>query len=104
MCLLPNVGMIDKAEERGFKPKFVMFDVWYASVKNLKSIRKKQWHFLTRLKSNRSVNPDNTKNKPLKTIDIPPEGTVVHLKKYDFVKVWMNQKEKTWLTNHGKRS
>ena len=53
--------MLDKAEERGFKPKFVMFDIWYASVENLKAIKKKQWHFLTRLKSNRSVNPDNTK-------------------------------------------
>jgi hypothetical protein len=62
--------MLDKAEERGFKPKYVMFDIWYASIKNLKAIRKKQWHFLTRLKSNRSVNPDNTKNKPLKTIYI----------------------------------
>ena len=78
--------MLEKAKERGFKPKFVMFDIWYASVKNLKAIRKKQWHFLTRLKSNRLVNPDNTKNMPLETIDIPPEGIVVHLKKYGFVR------------------
>ena len=113
--------MLDEAEERGFKPKFVMFDTWYASVKNLKAIRKKQWHFLTRLKSNRLVNPDNTKNMPLETINIPHEGIVVHLKEYDFVKVfrivskkktrntgrqmfwiWMNQREMTWLTNPGK--
>ncbi len=33
--------MLDKAEERGFNPEFVMFDTWYASVKNLKAIRKK---------------------------------------------------------------
>ena len=82
------LDMLDKAEERGFKPKFVMFDIWYESVENLKVIRKKQWHFLTRLKSNRSVNPDNTKNMPLETIDVPPEGIVVHLKKYGFVKVF----------------
>jgi putative transposase len=29
--------MLDKAKERGFKPKFVMFDIWYASVENLKA-------------------------------------------------------------------
>jgi Transposase DDE domain len=56
------LDMIDKAQKRGFKPKYVMFDIWYASIKNLKAIRKKQCHFVTRLKSNRLVNPDNTKN------------------------------------------
>ena len=82
------LDMLDKAEERGFKPKYVMFDIWYASVKNLKAIRKKQWHFLTRLKSNRLVNPDNTKNIRLETVEIPLEGIVVHLKEYGFVKVF----------------
>ena len=80
--------MLDKAEERGFNPKFVLFDTWYASVKNLKAIRKKEWHFLTRLKSNRLVNPDNKGNVPLETVDIPPKGRVVHLKAYGFVKVF----------------
>jgi putative transposase len=56
--------------------------------KNLKSIRGKQWHFLTRLKSNRLVNPDNTKNIPLETVEIPPKGTVVHLREYGFIKVF----------------
>jgi putative transposase len=97
------LDMLDKAEERGFEPKYVMFDIWYASVKNLKAIRKKKWHFLTRLKSNRSVNPDNTKNMPLETIDIPPEGIVAHLKKYDFVKVFRivskNEDTQYWATN-----
>ena len=80
--------MLDKAEERGFKPEFVLFDTWYASVKNLKAIGTKEWHFLTRLKSNRLVNPYNKKNVPLETVDIPPKGRVVHLKAYGFVKVF----------------
>ena len=95
--------MLDKAKERGFEPKYVMFDIWYASIKNLKAIKKKQWHFLTRLKSNRSVNPDNTKNIPLETIDIPPKGIVVHLKGYDFVKVFRivskNEDTQYWATD-----
>ncbi len=82
------LDMLDKAEERGFNPEFVLFDTWYASVKNLKAIRKKEWHFLTRLKNNRLVNPDNKGNVPLETVDIPPEGLVVHLKAYGFVKVF----------------
>ena len=80
--------MLDKAEKRGFNPEFVLFDTWYASVKNLKAIRDKKWNFLTRLKKNRSVNPDNKKNVPLETVDIPPKGRVVHLKAYGFVKVF----------------
>jgi len=80
--------MLDKAKERGFKPEFVLFDTWYASVKNLKAIRQKEWHFLTRLKNNRLVNPDNKRNVPLETVDIPPKGLVVHLKAYGFVKVF----------------
>ena len=37
--------MLDKAEERGFKPKYVMFDIWYASVKKLKATGRQQWIF-----------------------------------------------------------
>jgi hypothetical protein len=58
-----------------------------ASVKNLKAIREKQWHFLTRLKSNSLVNPDNTKNIPLETVEIPYQGIRVHLREYGFIKV-----------------
>ena len=82
------LDMLDKAEERGFNPEFVLFDTWYASVKNLKAIRKKGWHFLTRLKNNRLVNPDNKGNVSLETAEIPPKGLVVHLKAYGFVKVF----------------
>ena len=97
------LDMLEKAKERGFKPKFVMFDTWYASVKNLKDIRGKQWHFLTRLKSNRLVNSDNTTNRPLETIDIPAEGIVVNLKKYNYVKVFRivskNEDTQYWVTD-----
>nr|WP_082098508.1 MULTISPECIES: transposase [unclassified Methanosarcina] len=80
--------MLDKAEERGFKPEFVLFDTWYASVKNLKAVRNKKWYFLTRFKKNRLVNPDNEGNVPLETVDIPLKGLLVHLKAYGFVKVF----------------
>lgn len=80
--------MLHKAKERSFQPRIVLFDSWYASVDNLKTIRKSGWHWLTRLKKNRLVNPDNTKNVQIQEIEIPPEGKVVHLKAYGFIKVF----------------
>ena len=76
------------AKERGFRPEFVLFDSWYASLDNFKIIRSFGWHWLTRLKKNRLVNPDNTKNVQINTVDISPEGREVHLKGYEFVKVF----------------
>lgn len=82
------LDMLNKAEERGFRPEFILFDTWYSSIKNLKEIRKKGWHWLTRLKKNRLVNPDNTGNVPIELLTIPPDGMTVHLKEYGFIKVF----------------
>lgn len=76
------------AAERGFQPKFVLFDSWYASCGNFKAIKKLKWHWMTRLKKNRLVNPDNTKNVQINTVEISSEGRVVHLKRYGFVKIF----------------
>ncbi|MDQ1254697.1 MAG: putative transposase [Euryarchaeota archaeon] len=38
--------MLNKAEEHVFRPEFVLFETWYSSMKNLKEIRKKGWHWL----------------------------------------------------------
>ncbi|HHV24659.1 MAG TPA: hypothetical protein GXX65_09100 [Methanosarcina sp.] len=29
------LDMLNKTEERGFRPEFVLFDTWYSSIKNL---------------------------------------------------------------------
>jgi hypothetical protein len=58
------------------------------SIKNLKAIRKKGWHWLTRLKKNRLVNPDNTGNVVIELVNIPPQGMIVHLREYGFIKVF----------------
>ena len=47
--------MLDRAEKRGFTPKYVLFDSWYGALDNLKAIRKKDWHWVTDLKCNRLV-------------------------------------------------
>ena len=49
------------------------------------------WHFLTRLKGNRLVNPDGSGNVPISEVEIPAEGRVVHLRDFGFVEkaqVW----------------
>ena len=49
---------------------------------------KNGWHWLTRLKKNRLVNPNNTVNIAIEWVTIPPEGTMAHLKGYGFIKVF----------------
>ena len=67
---------------------YCLIDSWYATLKNLKRILSYGWHFCTRLKSNRLVNPDGAGNRPINAVELPSEGRVVHLKGYGFVKVF----------------
>ena len=82
------LAMLQTAKERGFRPQYVCFDGWYSSLANLKAVRGHGWHFLTRLKSNRQVNPDDTENMAVKDIAIPGSGRTVHLKGFGFIQVF----------------
>jgi hypothetical protein len=82
------LALLKTAKDRGFQPRCVLFDGWYSSLKNLKTLRDYRWRWLTRLKSNRLVNPDDTGNVPLSTVEIPTEGRTVHLKGYGFIRVF----------------
>jgi len=95
--------MLLKAKERGFSPEYVLMDSWYSALKNLKLIASFGWFFLTRLKSNRLVNPDGRGNVPISSVEIPKEGKVVHLKGFGFVKVFRTVSKEGeaeyWATN-----
>jgi putative transposase len=80
--------MLTTAKQRGFRPRYVVFDSWYTALDNLKLIRSLGWRWFARLRSNRLVNPDRRGNVPVSTIEIPPQGMTVHLKAYGFVKVF----------------
>lgn len=80
--------MLLAAHGRGFNPEIVCFDSWYASSENLKLCRGLGWHFLTRLKSNRLVNPDRTGLRAVSEIEISETGRVVWLKDFGLVKVF----------------
>jgi putative transposase len=95
--------MLEKAKERGFQPKYVLFDSWYSSIENLKTVRRLEWYFLSRLKDNRLVNPDGKGNVSINTVEIPPEGRIVHLREFGFVKVFRTVSREGeaeyWVTN-----
>jgi len=63
----------------------------------------RQGVFLTRLKRNRRVNPDRQGNRPIREVEIPPEGRVVHLKGFGLVRVFrtvsQNGDAEYWATN-----
>jgi putative transposase len=80
--------MLRAADEQKFQPGCIIFDSWYSSIDNLKLIRTLKWHWCTRLKFNRLVDPDHTYNRSVSDIDIPPEGRIVHLRQYGFIKVF----------------
>jgi putative transposase len=81
-------AMLERAKARGFQPRYVAFDSWYSSLENLKAIRGHGWQWLTRLKSNRQVNPDREGNRAVCECVIDDAGTRVHLKGYGFILVF----------------
>jgi putative transposase len=99
----PFQEMLRKARERGFRPEYVRMDSWYASLKNLKLIASFGGFFLTRLKRHRLVNPDRQGNRPIREVEIPPEGRVVHRKGFGLVRVFRtvspNGDAEYWATN-----
>ena len=80
--------MLLMARGRGFSPKYVLFDSWYASLENLKQIRDYGWLWLTRLKSNRKVSLADGRQRTLEEVAIPAAGLVLHLTAYGSIRVF----------------
>jgi hypothetical protein len=80
--------MLQTAQGRGFQPRCVLFDSWYASLDNLKLVRDLGWRWLTQLKRNRLVNPDGTGLQAVSTLEVAESGRIVHLKGYGLVKLF----------------
>ena len=80
--------MMLMARGRGFSPKYVLFDSWYASLENLKQIRDHGWLWLTRLKGNRKVTPADGRARTLDEVAIGATGTVLHLTGYGSIRVF----------------
>ena len=92
------------ASERGFRPACVLFDEWYSGLDNLKAVRGHGWAFLTRLRSNRTVDPDRTGQVQVSTVEIGAGGREVYLKGFGLVRVFRTEPRdghaEYWVTNH----
>lgn len=97
-------AMVKEARERGFQPACVVFDSWYSSLENLKLIRTFDWVWLTRLKSNRKVNPDRTGLRAISCVEIGALGRIVWLEGYGLIRVFKivapDGDVELWATNH----
>lgn len=80
--------MLLMAKGRGFSPKCVLFDGWYASLENLKQVRDHGWRWLTRLKGNRQVTPADRVRRSLDEVAFGTAGQVVHLRGYGLVQIF----------------
>lgn len=80
--------LVEVAQARGFQPECVVFDSWYSSLDNLKHLRCLGFRWLTRLKSNRLVNPEGQGPCPLATVALSAQGTAVHLQGYGLIRVF----------------
>lgn len=76
------------AKARGFAPKYVLFDTWYASLENLKRVRDHGWLWLTKLRGDRKVTPADRRCRALDEVAVAAAGTVLHLRGYGFVRVF----------------
>jgi hypothetical protein len=80
--------MLLMAKGRGFSPRYVLFDGWYAGLDNLKQVRGFGWHWLTRLRGDRVVTPNDRLSRALDEVAVSASGTVLHLRGYGMVKVF----------------
>jgi hypothetical protein len=97
-------GMLKEAHRRGFTPACVAFDSWYSGLENLKLIRSFGWIWLTRLKSNRKVNPDWTGLRAVSQVEVTESGRVVWLEGFGLVRIFKTVATdgdvEVWATNH----
>jgi putative transposase len=97
-------ALVKAAHARGFAPQCVLFDSWYSGLDNLKMIRSFGWLWLTRLKSNRKVNPERQGLRAVSTVEIGVQGRVVWLEGYGLIRVFKivatDGDIEYWATNH----
>ncbi len=81
-------AMVLAAQRRGFSPRAVLFDGWYASLENLELIRDCDWVFLTLSKINRKVDVGRQGYRPLAEVAFDGPSVVVHLEGFGSVRAF----------------
>ncbi len=80
--------MIAEVMEWGITPGMITADRWYASVGPLTRLKNGAWGLLFGIEANRLVQVETQPYQPIQSLDMPPDGLIVQLKKVGFVKVF----------------
>jgi hypothetical protein len=95
--------LVGAAHARGFRPRCVLFDSWYAGLDNFKQVRGYGWVFLSRLQGNRRVRLDRGPPVAVSELPIAASGTVVWLPGFGPLKVFRTAARdggaEHWVTN-----
>ena len=81
----------------GLSPAWITGDSWYASLDNLKFLRKQKLSFLFGMDSNRLISIEKGSYIQVQSLeDFPESGRVVYLKEYGNVKVFRQEYKKVY--------
>jgi hypothetical protein len=80
--------MVSEVLNWGLQPSLATGDSWYASIENLKFLRKQGLSFLFGLESDRIISPEKGVYLTVSQAEIPENGLYTHLKQFDFVKIF----------------
>ncbi|MBC7997616.1 MAG: transposase, partial [Leptolyngbya sp.] len=80
--------MLFEGMDWGLMPGMITADSWYACVETLTLLKHQEWGFLFAIESNRLVALEHQAYEPVRDLDIPAAGRVVHLKQVGRVKVF----------------
>lgn len=80
--------MLSEVIDWGLMPGIITADSWYACVETLTLLKHQEWGFLFAIESNRLVALEHQAYEPVRDLDIPATGRVMHLKQVGRVKVF----------------
>lgn len=80
--------MVEEVIAWGLNSWLVTGDSWYSRVENLKFLKHQKLGFLLGIEKNRTVSNHPQDYRQVKSLEIPEEGLVTHLKEFGFVKLF----------------
>ena len=96
--------MLRTAKQRGFSPRFTMFDSWYSSNDTLNLLKKWKWLYMVGVKSNRRLSTFHQIQTSLSSFLIGKTGLLCSLKGLGIHRCFSEQSSspriRYWCTNH----
>lgn len=86
--------MLSEVMSWGLKPRLVTGDSWYSGVENLKFLRNQKLGFLFGVEKNRTVSNEPGKYCQVRSVEIPEEGAITHLREFGWIKLFRKEFKK----------